>query len=203
MSCRIIMNASLSKKQILDEAEKLFQWGKSLKNGYCCWPQDLPMPTQHVRKFYVNLVNQIFLYAMNYIMCHEFAHIVKAPQKGTSVEKEQEADGVAFDWLLKGRDGKNDFTIYLGIIMGLASLVVLNPDIKDSPSHPNSISRLDAFMKRINLEETHTLWCITTIVLHDWNMRNDYEFVFPKESDTFKSRYEEMMGIIKNQTRNV
>ncbi len=87
--------------------------------------------------------------------------------------------------------------------MGLATLVVLNPDIKDSPTHPSSISRLDTFMKRINLEETHTLWCITTIVLHDWNMRNDYELVFPKESDTFKSRYEDMMGIIKNQEHYV
>lgn len=196
-----------AKNQILDEAEKLFQWGKSLKNGYNCWPQDLPMPTQYDTqydgKFYVHIVNQIFLYAMNFIMCHEFAHIIKAPQKGTPIEQEQEADDVAFDLLLKGRDGKNDFTIYLGIIMGLASLVVFNPDIKDSLTHPNSISRLDAFMKKINLEETHTLWCITTVVLLDWNMRNDYEFVFPKEFDTFKSRCEEMMEIVKNQKQNV
>lgn len=186
------------KNQILDEAETLFQWGKRLKNGYSCWPQDLPMPTQYKGRPYVHIVNQIFLYAMNFIMCHEFAHIVKSPQEGTPIEQEQEADNVAFDWLLKGRDGKNDFTIYLGVIMALAALVVLNPDIKDSPTHPSSISRLDTFMKRINLEETHTLWCITTAVLHDWNMRNDYKFVFPKESDTFKSRYEEIMRIIKN-----
>lgn len=191
------------KNQILDEAEKLFQWGKSLKNGYSCWPQDLPMPTQYEEESYVHIVDQIFLYAMNFIMCHEFAHIVKSPQKGTPIEQELEADNVAFDLLLKGRDGKNDFIIYLGIIMGLATLVVLNPDIKDSPTLPSSISRLDTFMKRINLEETHTLWCITTIVLHDWNMRNDYELVFPKESDTFKSRYEDMMGIIKNQEHYV
>lgn len=191
------------KNQILDEAEKLFQWGKSLKNGYSCWPQDLPMPIQYAGNSYVHIVNQIFLYAMNFIMCHEFAHIVKAPQKGTLIEQEREADDVAFELMLKGRDGNNDFTIYLGVIMGLATLIVLNSNIKDSPTHPSSISRLDTFMKRINLEETHTLWCITTIILHDWNMRNDFEFVFPMESDTFKSRYEEMMGIIKKQNHYV
>lgn len=189
----------LNKNNILDQAESLYRWGKSLQGSFSQWPQGMPMPQQHNDNPTINIVNQIFLYAMDFIMCHEFAHIDKAPQQGTPIEQELEADDVAFDLLLKGCDGKNDTTIYLGIIMALATLLILNPKIEDSEFHPNSLSRLDAFVKKINLPETHTLWCILTIIIHDWNMRYDLGFDFPKESDTFKSRYEEMIEIINAQ----
>lgn len=87
----------------------------------------MPTPSQHDCNPTVKIVNQIFLYAMDFIMCHEFAHIDKAPQQGTPIEQEQEADDVAFDLLLKGCDGKNNTTLYLGIIMALATLLIMNP----------------------------------------------------------------------------
>lgn len=189
----------LNKNKILDQAESLYKWGKGLQGSFSQWPRGMPMPQQHNDNPTINIVNQIFLYAMDFIMCHEFAHIDQAPQQGTPIEQELEADDVAFDLLLKGRNGKNDTTIYLGIIMALATLLILNPKIEDSGSHPSSLSRLDAFVKKINLPETHTLWCILTIIIHDWNMRYDLGFDFPKESDTFKSRYEEMIEIINAQ----
>lgn len=186
------------KNEKLDQAEGLYHWGIGLKEAYTRWPEGMPNPTLHDANSTVNTVNQIFLYAMDFIMCHEFAHIDKAPQQGTPIEQEQEADDVAFDLLLRGRDGKNDTIIYLGVIMALACLLLLNPSAKDSETHPSSISRLDAFMRKIDLPEEHKLWCITTVVLIDWSMRNELGYVFPQESDTFKSRYEEMMRIVHN-----
>lgn len=185
-----------NKNIILDQAESLYKWGKSLQGSFSQWPQEKPIPQQHDNNPTINIVNQIFLYAMDFVMCHEFAHIDKAPQQGTLIEQELEADDVAFDLLLKGRNGTNDITIYLGIIMALAALLILNPKTENSKSHPDSLSRLNAFVKKINLPETHSLWCILTIIIHDWNMRYNLDFNFPKESDTFKSRYEEMMEII-------
>lgn len=66
-----------------------------MQGSFSQWPQGMPMPQQHNDNPTINIVNQIFLYAMDFIMCHEFAHIDKAPQQGTPIEQELEADDVA------------------------------------------------------------------------------------------------------------
>lgn len=191
-----------AKTPVLDQAEQLFEWGCSLQNELTKWPKDLPMPIQYEDNTDVHMANQIFLYAMNFILCHEFAHIEKAPQRGTPIEMENEADDTAFDMLLKGCDGQNDTTIYLGILMAFACLLLLNPRVEDSETHPSSISRLDRFVRKIDLSEDHTLWCIITIILHGWNMRFKLDYDFPKESETFQSLYNEMIAMVRGKCAN-
>jgi hypothetical protein len=62
----------------ITKAQQLFNYGISLIKIFTPWDKStLPNPECYDEQdeFYVQRVNAVFVYAMNFILCHEFVHV--------------------------------------------------------------------------------------------------------------------------------
>ncbi|BCS86440.1 hypothetical protein prwr041_23330 [Prevotella herbatica] len=148
-------------------AEECRQYAMSLHWGYDEWPENLPKPNNHDKNEAVNFTNQLFLYAVNYILCHEIAHILLGHSVGVSSERffeqEYEADEMAFQEVLKGRYGKNNLTVELGVLMGFCAMIMASPSDKDGITHPSSLKRLKSFIDFVSPAPDPDLECSLSI----------------------------------------
>ena len=63
---------------IANEALKLFDYGLSLIDIFNPWDKNLPNPEEYddSEAFYIERANSVFLYALNFILCHELGHVI-------------------------------------------------------------------------------------------------------------------------------
>lgn len=185
----------------IEIAEKCRLYALSLKSGLFDWPNELPKPEDHERNEFVNLTNQLFLYAMNYIMCHELAHRELGHSIGLTGDKsrqqEYDADERSFELLLQGRDGNNNMTLELGILLGLCSMLMLVPNENDGITHPSSINRLKAFLQKLDPIPESQLWGMACLFLGIWDNVFKKNYDFSDSVDTYKDMFYNVVNQIK------
>lgn len=155
-------------------AEKAHQYAMSLVRFYSEWPSEIPTPQDHDHNEDVNFTNQLFLYAINYIMCHETAHIVLEHKYGISGEEsykqEFEADMWSFNAILTPPYKDSKLTIQMGILMGLCAMIMSSPKTNDGQNHPSSFKRLNVFLEMINPEPNSQIWAMACLFIGVWDM---------------------------------
>ncbi len=180
-------------------------YAKELTLGPAEWPSDLPKPddkdTDENGKI-IEVTNLVFMGALNYVVCHEIAHLYcKHQNKGR--ENEIEADMLAIKWISKNND-PND-SLRLSYFAGFAFMILIDKDANiDGESHPSSFSRLISYLTKINVEKNDPLWGVACIIYGFWiksfhpieDIDNNYDFDKSNLKDQF-------LSLCKNQINNL
>ena len=123
-------------------------------------------------------VNSLYVYAMSFILLHEFSHHSlnhDFNHYGTT-EEEEVADHNAFWTLYSDLKGNERTTALLGILCALVSLIFVNPSLEDDGIHPLPIERVFYFYDIVKEESTKFaglmchLFYTWAVYVHDANM---------------------------------
>lgn len=182
-------------KELVNICEEFLEYAISLVYGYSEWDtKKYPSPMNDITGNDYHLkANQLFLNAINYIMCHEFAHAelkhAECRGKKDPQEIENEADKRAYDLMLDGCDGDNEMSIKMGILMALCSLLMLTPKPVKGGSHPMAHHRIKIYLEYIKPDEKSQLWSVACLFLGVWDMRYSKFNDFPDNVDTHKEMF--------------
>lgn len=187
----------------VERAYGVLRYGLGLRTDFEPWPQSLPNPENYgdEDEFYVLRANAIYLAAVDFILCHELAHIACSHSKKlmdvkrrddyiSSVrEFEQEADQWAFTCVLKGIGGeRTPTTVGFGAITALGALLFLQQSLT-SRTHPDTDDRILSVLERLSLDDKDNLWGAATAFFLAWNAGSSNDIELPTEGDTYKELF--------------
>jgi hypothetical protein len=160
---------------VLIGALNLFNWALTLRQSYSIWNSDLPNPenpNNAEEAYYAPKVNGIFIDAINYIIFHEYSHLlnkhcetikgIKTRSSGCLsqderfllIEMEKEADLLAKEVIIKSNDPERD-KLHKGlaiVICQCANLFLVgNPHGIKGFTHPDMDTRIDNALQSINV----------------------------------------------------
>ncbi len=190
---------------IANEALQLFDYGLSLIDIFTPWDKNLPNPEEYddSKAFYIERANSVFLYALNFILCHELGHVIlghiddsiQAHKKGLNIpfnkkkQYEYAADKYAIDLLLIGRENPIfKKIIEFGLIAGFTSLIFLSSELTNK-NHPDSDERIKIALESLNLNEEDNLWGIACLSLRIWCNKNNAIIDLPASTETYKDLF--------------
>jgi hypothetical protein len=160
-------------------SESVYRHGLSLYVFYSSLIDGkLPNPELYSaeQSFYIGKSNGLYLQAINFILCHEIAHIYlghtkEDPRNMADSEiliRERAADNAAIDWMLEGVTEENKATIHVGILIGLCSLLFLRSTTK-STTHPNADDRIDNLLTLVQPGDNDPMWGIAALAFRLWD----------------------------------
>ena len=180
-------------KVAISIAIKAHQYAMSLVKFYSEWPTEVPTPQDYDTDENVNFTNQLFLYAINYIMCHETAHIILEHNENVaeneSFQQEFDADMWAFNAILKPPYKDSEITIQIGILMGLCSMIMSSPKTSDGHTHPSSFKRLNAYLEKIAPAPNSHLYAMACLYIGVWDMVFSKGYDWVEQCDNYKEMY--------------
>jgi hypothetical protein len=160
---------------VLIGALALFKWALTLPQSYSTWSLDLPNPEKHnnaEEAFYAPKVNGIYVTAVNYVIFHEYSHLlsrhcetIRGIKNQTSgcispddrillVEMEKEADLLAKEAIVKNGDNEKD-KLHKGlaiVICQCANLFLVgNTSGIKGFKHPDTDTRIYDALQSINV----------------------------------------------------
>ncbi len=195
----------------IDRAHELLAYGRSLIKMYTPWDMAaLPNPQRYNSDdVWVERANGVFTYAMNFILCHEFAHAEKqhidqlnglrrTPEEVRQVRIafEKEADQRAIELMLQGTTTATAASQYSGILVGLCSMLFFS-STTTSRVHPSTDDRINAFIETVNPEPASPLWGIATLAFRLWDGQFSKDLTWPKEVRDMKELYYLVKGQVQ------
>ena len=197
--------------ELINLTEELFQYGLSLIEFYSKWDKTyFPNPEEFAEEeeFYIYRANSLFVFASAFILYHEFAHVEKEHlsqinQKVVLSQErkkfEKEADDRAIDLMLQGRDGKNNKSIELGILMGLASILYFRKNVYGENTHPDTDARIKDYLEKLNPSNEEPIWGIASLFLKLWDNQFNHNFNWPKHVNDFKELFYNTLNQLEEQ----
>ena len=194
---------------IIEKTKELFQYGKSLIVSYSSWDKEyLPNPEEYSdeEEYHILRTNGIFTKAISFILCHEYAHIEKKHIQNILTREvsnderkifEKEADDRAIELMLSAKNGENDKTIDLGILMGLASMLFFKSDVEGGAHHPDTDSRITNFLEKLDIADDDNLWGIASLFFKLWEEQFSLSFTWAKSVGTFKELFYDTLPQVK------
>lgn len=162
---------------------RMFEWAVSLRDTHTNWPKELPTPLQKGTR--IVETNELFLFAIRYLMYHEVGHLVlhessvefiKNNRRSPAIlpedsrrlrQMEFQADEYAIDILLDAKpEDQHRYMNFLGAAVAhLSSLFLLeDDDMRGGRTHPDFDIRLKRLAKKATFnEQAHTLFFNVTI----------------------------------------
>lgn len=195
----------------IHEAERLFEYAKSLIKVYTPWDKtNLPNPEEYSQEeeYYILRANGLFTYAINYILCHEFAHVEKEhidaimARKVPNIERkifEKEADDRAIELMLAGKDGNNDKSIELGILIGLSSMLFFRNSTYGGATHPDTDNRIKNLLEKLNPSFDQPIWGVAALFFKMWDNQFKFNFNWPIHVNDFKELFYNVLQQIEEQ----
>jgi hypothetical protein len=144
---------------------------------------------------WIEKINGVYVYTMNFILCHEFVHIekehIKQRSNDFSLSKflEREADARSIELILSGLNAETRATGYAGMLVGMCSLIFFSPEITGGDSHPDTDIRIDDLMTKLNPSEDSALWGIACVAFKQWEIQFGKKFNWPKSVNSPKEMY--------------
>jgi len=203
-------NPSTPKQQnleIVENAENLFDYGKSLIMGFYPWDKiELPNPEfldeDTDQGMYILKTNDLFVEVMNFILYHETAHAEyeHIRKKHNISDKEQknleiDADTRAIELILS--HGKSKKTSELGITIGLASMLFFSKNLEGGKKHPNIDVRLDNALKILKSKNDSPIWSMLVLFLKVWDKQFNIGLTNKPHYETYKDLFHEYFLQIK------
>lgn len=123
-------------------------------------------------------VNSLYMYAMSFILLHEFSHhsLNHDFNHYGTIEEEEAADHNAFWTLYSDLEGNERTTALLGILCALVSLIFVDPSLGDDGIHPSPVKRIFYFYDIVKDESPKFaglmchLFYTWAVYVHDDNM---------------------------------
>jgi hypothetical protein len=199
---------------------ELMRYAQSLFKTFTPWNKAMPNPEQFdfANKAWIEKINGIYLFAMNFILQHEFGHaqsqhrIKKAEARkrkaspeeyqALSRECEREADKLAIEALklghttisVYGRTMSTQLSSDIGNLVGLCCLLFFNKSAKTESTHPSTAERLNSFMQAAAPAPDSSLWGIACVALLLWGRQYQHDFALPTELDGYQDLYYLMLA---------
>ena len=171
-------------------AVDLLIYARSLIDEYSDWEKgSLINPEVYPRdkNSEVEVANEIFLNAFNYILCHEFSHfeLGHIERANTEVklsieerkENEIEADRRAIDLIISGiteGTGKTEAATK-GITIAICSMLYAKETVGNK-IHPDTDVRIIAALDQLGVDDNNELWSIACSALYLWKIMYQVEF---------------------------
>jgi len=202
-------NAYEINPEIIEDAEDLFDYAKSLIAVFTKWDIDnSPNPEKYLaeRRNFIEQPNGFYTEAMKFILCHEYIHAIKHIdeinnrnyEESHYKDFEREADYEAIDLLKKGifPNKINELAVHIGVTLGILSMFYFRPNT-DAPRHPNTEDRLVDALSQLELPNNSPCWGIALIGMDLWAKQFELELQWKTEL-TDKSAFEDFIIQIKN-----
>lgn len=195
----------------ISDAQTLFDYGISLIRIFTKWDKSLPNPESYKEedRFYIERVNTVYIYALNFILCHEFIHVEREHidrlllgniTNLDSLEFEREADKKAIELILSGVSEEKRKSAIGGILIGLCCLLYFKSETLNQ-THPDTDKRIDYFLKTINPKNDDSIWGIAALAYRLWDNQFSKAFNYPKQVNDFKEMYEWIKVIIEEENK--
>ncbi|MCG9970778.1 phage exclusion protein Lit family protein [Christiangramia crocea] len=174
---------------------KVIEYGRALLNSFPYWDKEiLPNPELYSKELdqYVGKTNFLCLNGINFIVYHEFAHIILDHFKEISgakisderaLEMEKEADQFALKYCSKfeGITDKNLIgSLASGYTTAIGSLFITTENLNGG-QHPNPHQRLLDMLNYWNFQEDNMSWSIAVMVIMEWQVIFKKWILFAKE----------------------
>lgn len=187
----------------LDLGYRVLNYGLDLLTEFKKWPDDLPNPDTYTGKgtYFPGRTNAIYLAAVDFILCHEVAHIAcghlrrekETQERGEYITRhevkqfELEADKWAVERVSRGirLPERSQTVVGFGIVAGLGSLLFLNRELTSS-THPDKNDRIRTALLALAIDDLDSLWGITAAFYIVWSQRFNFALDFSGEFDTYK-----------------
>ena len=196
--------------QKIDKAQELFNYAKSLIVDFTEWDkEELPNPEIYTQEdvFFIERANGLFVYAMNFILCHEFAHVEKEhieqlKQGKNSVSHilsfEKEADERAMELVLNGATERTKLSAEIGVLVGLSSMLFFKQK-SETTTHPATDDRMNSLIEKANPSNADAHWGIAALAFKLWDNQFMKNFNWPSEVHDLKELFELIREEIKNE----
>ena len=188
-------------------AVNIYKYGVSLVRNYNPWDKvNLPNPEDYDPvDLYIEKSNGLFVHAMDFIICHELAHIDLGhmddyiPTADMPLSEAQ-ADERAVELMLGGATNSATRVNYgAGMLLGFCSLLTLRRELA-SDTHPHLANRIESVLKAQLLEDTSNLWGIATMSFKLWDDLHNPKsprISWPQCADTFKELFYKVFDQIR------
>ena len=186
-------------ERTVQRAANLYEYGVSLVRSYTPWDKTrLPNPEEYDdADIYIEKTNAAFVFAIVFILCHEFAHIERGHLDDyiPTVDQplaEAEADRQAVETMLKGGGNPSEKLTYkVGMLLGFCSLLTLRRTL-ESESHPHLAHRIEGVLRAQNLADDSPLWGHATLSFKLWDHlhnRTKPRIQWPRSASHFKALF--------------
>lgn len=192
-------------------SDTMFRYATTLIENFVEWDKRLPNPELYSEQnqVWIEMIDNVYLHAVNWILCHEFAHAEKGhleqynpfETNEETLRQELEADTRATELMLYKRPQDIEATSNIGIVVGLCSLIFLSSEIK-SDTHPHNDNRLDGFLRTIDPPRESAMWGVACVAYRFWDKQYRKNFMWPKAVSDMKSMYENIKLEIETRKRN-
>jgi len=194
----LISSARTDNNQLKD-TQAIFSYALSLKDRYSDWDKkNLPNPECYSDqdKDDIERTNELFLYALNFILCHEFSHIAlgHVTLENTSTEQKKEfeieADSKSIELLKEGIFKNNDKAVTYGVSLALCSLIFFKNSVA-RVIHPDSDTRIQTALELLEVDKNDTSWLIACSSLDLWARHFNIQ-ISMEEKPSFKELFDYM-----------
>ena len=190
-----------------EKATELMQYSLSLLNKYSDWDKTkLINPEIYSEEDAqdIEITNEIFINAFNFILCHEFHHVAQGhidKYKNNNISNEEklefevEADKKAIEIIKEGATKAKNNASNIGIVTAICSLLFFKEKVSNR-IHPDSDVRIISALEIMEVEDNDITWVLACSSLNLW--MNLYKIdAHWEEKKTFKSLFKSLSFQLK------
>jgi len=200
-------------REHIQKAILLFGYAKSSISSFTVWDQEkLTNPELYSdnEAFWVEKANSLYLYAINFILCHEYAHVKLGhldllkrfnPPDTVRKRREVEADNLAIELMFRDSADHSERTLTLGVLMGLLSILFLNRKTS-MKTHPHTDERIHRYLMHLDLTDEDPIWAVTCIAYKLWDTQFGHALIFTENITNYKEMYDHLkqqVGDMRNK----
>jgi hypothetical protein len=192
----------------LNRAGSAFRYGLSLFTDWSFWDLNLPNPEHYDLSVdpYIEEANGLFLNAGKFFLCHEYTHFYFGHPSITNyipreelIEEEFLADDYACQIILDGVGNITEETnsVYLGIVLGIGSILFLSDTFSGGDGHPDTDERIIRVLNRVCQDENDDLWRFATVMFNIWALIKGKAININHEDNNNKSQLLSFIDTLK------
>jgi hypothetical protein len=181
-------------KILFNECNELRKFASGIKTRYAILDKTKrfnPEFFDEENKETIGNTNGVFINAVNFILCHEYAHAKYQLYNGTK-DDEAKADFEAVRLLKEGSKDKNELgNRAVGALIGLGSLLLLSRCV-NSIKHPDNDKRIFDFIENLELnDDNNEIWALGCLIFAYWD--NEYsvqlDFLYNDLTISYRERF--------------
>lgn len=166
--------------QSFDDADELLVYAHTLSKEYTDWDKQKLINPERYRaqdKESIEKVNEIFIYAINFILCHEFAHVElghtrdirKSAITSISLRKKYEldADHRAIQIMSQDTIADKKNVLQSGVTMAVCANLFLRDTVANK-IHPDNDVRIFNVIDHLGVSENDDPWIIACVSMDLW-----------------------------------
>jgi hypothetical protein len=187
----------------IDDAYELLMYAQKLSNKYTDWDKQKLINPERPRaqdKESIGTVNEIFIYAINFILCHEFAHVELAHTRNLKSckdindfekkEYELNADHRAIQIMSQDTIIGKKNVLQSGVTMAVCANLFLRDTVANK-IHPDNDVRIFNVIDHLGVSENDDPWIIACVSMDLWTKIYGKSICMQK-TNSFKKLYKDM-----------